>query len=94
MLIQHGETPKSPKPLFFNSARFTGDPAVIHNYPNDLMESALLGGSVHCPSSWETVDLDGVIEDYLGCSEIRLIVNRRQQDRSRWMSTAIQMRTR
>lgn len=62
--VPHVENPAFLEPLFFSNASFTGGPATVRNYADELMMDVLQGTLDPSPIFTKTVDLDGVPEGY------------------------------
>ncbi|RJT07090.1 zinc-dependent alcohol dehydrogenase family protein [Halococcus sp. IIIV-5B] len=62
--VPHVEDPAFLEPLFFSNASFTGGPATVRNYADELMADVLQGTLDPSPIFTKTVDLDGVPEGY------------------------------
>lgn len=62
--VPHVENPDFVENLFFKNASFTGGPAPVRAYAEDLMADVLQGTLDPSPIFTKTVDLDGVPEGY------------------------------
>jgi alcohol dehydrogenase len=67
--VPHVEDPTFLQPLFFSNASFTGGPAPVRAYAEDLMDDVLQGTLDPSPIFTKTVDLDGVPEGYEAMDE-------------------------
>jgi alcohol dehydrogenase len=71
--VSHVEDPTFLQPLFFSNASFTGGPAPVWAYVEELMEDVLQGTLDPSPIFTKTVDLDGVSEGYEAMDERKAI---------------------
>ncbi len=62
--VPHVESADFVQQLFFKNASFTGGPAPVRNYADELMNDVLQGTLDPSPIFTKTVDLDGVPEGY------------------------------
>ncbi|GCF15940.1 IMP dehydrogenase [Haloarcula mannanilytica] len=62
--VPHLESAGFVEQLFFKNASYTGGPAAVRNYAEELMEDVLQGTLDPSPIFTKTVDLDGVSEGY------------------------------
>lgn len=62
--VPHVESAEFLAPLFYSNASFTGGPAPVRNYAEELMDDVLQGTLDPSPIFTKTVDLDGVPEGY------------------------------
>lgn len=62
--VPHVENADFVEQLFFKNASFTGGPAPVRNYADELMADVLQGTLDPSPIFTKTVDLDGVPEGY------------------------------
>lgn len=67
--VPHVESPDFVEQLFFQNASFTGGPAPVRAYAEDLMADVLQGTLDPSPIFTKTVDLDGVPEGYRAMDE-------------------------
>lgn len=67
--VPHVESAEFLSPLFYSNASFTGGPAPVRNYAEELMEDVLQGTLDPSPIFTKTVDLDGVPEGYQAMDE-------------------------
>lgn len=67
--VPHVESPEFVEQLFFRNASFTGGPAPVRAYAEELMEDVLQGTLDPSPIFTKTVDLDGVPEGYEAMDE-------------------------
>jgi alcohol dehydrogenase len=67
--VPHLDNADFVEQLFFKNASFTGGPATVRNYAEDLMADVLQGTLDPSPIFTKTVDLDGVPEGYEAMDE-------------------------
>lgn len=67
--VPHVESAEFLGPLFFSNASFTGGPAPVRDYAEELMADVLQGALDPSPIFTDTVDLDGVPEGYQAMDE-------------------------
>jgi alcohol dehydrogenase len=67
--VPHVESPEFVEQLFFRNASFTGGPAPVRAYAEELMADVLQGTLDPSPIFTETVDLDGVPDGYEAMDE-------------------------
>ena len=67
--VPHVESAGFVPPLFYKNASFTGGPAPVRNYAEELMDDVLQGTLDPSPIFTKTVDLDGVPEGYEAMDE-------------------------
>jgi len=67
--VPHVESPEFVEQLFFRNASFTGGPAPVRAYAEELMAGVLQGTLDPSPIFTETVDLDGVPDGYEAMDE-------------------------
>lgn len=67
--VPHVESAEFVRQLFFKNASFTGGPAPVRNYAEELMADVLQGTLDPSPIFTKTVDLDGVPEGYQAMDE-------------------------
>ena len=67
--VPHVESAEFLQPLFYSNASFTGGPAPVRAYAEDLMADVLQGTLDPSPIFTKTVDLDGVPEGYEAMDE-------------------------
>jgi len=67
--VPHVESPEFVEQLFVRNASFTGGPAPVRAYAEELMADVLQGTLDPSPIFTETVDLDGVPEGYEAMDE-------------------------
>ncbi|GAB3685218.1 zinc-dependent alcohol dehydrogenase family protein [Salinarchaeum chitinilyticum] len=67
--VPHVENPAFVEQLFYKNASFTGGPAPVRAYAEELMADVLQGTLDPSPIFTKTVDLDGVPEGYQAMDE-------------------------
>jgi alcohol dehydrogenase len=67
--VPHLENADFVEQLFFKNASFTGGPAAVRSYADELMADVLQGTLDPSPIFTKTVDLDGVPEGYQAMDE-------------------------
>jgi alcohol dehydrogenase len=67
--VPHVESPEFVEQLFFKNASYTGGPAPVRAYAEELMADVLQGTLDPSPIFTKTVDLDGVPEGYEAMDE-------------------------
>lgn len=76
--VPHLESADFVEQLFFKNASYTGGPAAVRNYAEELMEDVLQGTLDPSPIFTKTVDLDGIPEGYEAMDDreaIKVMVN-------------------
>jgi alcohol dehydrogenase len=67
--VPHIESAEFVRPLFYKNASFTGGPAPVRDYAEELMNDVLQGNLDPSPIFTKTVDLDGVPDGYQAMDE-------------------------
>jgi alcohol dehydrogenase len=71
--VPHVESAEFVPQLFFKNASFTGGPAPVRNYADELMADVLQGTLDPSPIFTKTVNLDGVPEGYQAMDERKAV---------------------